>query len=470
MSIGRPIANTQIYILDSAEEPVPIGVSGEIWIGGAGVAIEYHRRPELTAQRFVPDRFSSRSGARLYRTGDVGRWGADGRLYHLGRLDEQVKIRGHRIELGEIEAALREHPAVQACVVVVRASNPGDHRLVGYIATANTASVLVDELRTMLKAKLPAYMIPSTIVSLPSLPLTANGKIDRLALPAPEALAAGAGHASALPVTETQQALAAIWEEILGIKQVGIHADFFDLGGSSLLIIRMINEVRRRLGITLSGGEVLQNPTIDVLARLIEQRPAKKREPRVMQLQTGSHQQPVYFIHAGPDEFRLAQLMGQGHAIFGIEVPWPMAWRHAVVERQASALPDIEELIAPYIEALRAHQHSPSCVLAGHSFAGIIAFEVARKIQNHGGRVAAVILFDTRSKVPSFSEVLFIFDESIERGVQSIVEFACISRAGRLCQNVIDARLAGFAVSHEKGVFRQHAEAWTEAEAAHHHS
>ena len=183
ISIGRPIADTQIYIVDPAGEPVPIGIPGEIWIGGAGVAIGYHRLPELTAQRFVADHFSARSGARLYRTGDLGRWGGDGRLFHLGRLDDQVKLRGYRIELGEIESVLLQHPAVRSCVMVVREDQSGDRRIVAYIVAAKKSAVQIDELRRLLKAKLPHYMIPSAIVSMVSFPLTTSGKIDRSALP-----------------------------------------------------------------------------------------------------------------------------------------------------------------------------------------------------------------------------------------------------------------------------------------------
>jgi thioesterase domain-containing protein len=405
ISIGRPIANTQVYILDPAGEPAPIGIPGEIWIGGAGVAIGYHRRPELTAQRFVPDRFSAQPGARLYRTGDLGRWGSDGRLFHLGRLDDQVKLRGYRIELGEIESVLLQHPAVQSCVVVVRVDQSGDRRLVAYIVATDKSPAQIDELRRLLKARLPHYMMPSAIVPMASFPLTTSGKLDRSALPLPERVAQSGSTASA-PNSHTQEVLVGIWSELLDIKQIGIHDNFFDLGGHSLLLIRLINEVRKTLKFALRVSEVFQNPTIDLLARLIGESHTTRADPRVVLLQEGSQGTPLYFIGAGTDETSLAKLMDQGQAVFGTEVPLPLAWIKAVAESNTAAFPNIEQLIAPHVTALNAHLRSSPCMLAGHSFNGIIAVEVARQINSQGGRVEAVLLFDTWARVPHISDLV----------------------------------------------------------------
>lgn len=406
ISIGRPIANTQVYILDKAGELAPIGVPGEIWIGGAGVAIGYHQRPDLTAQRFVPDHFSGQPGARLYRTGDLGRWGGEGRLFHLGRLDDQVKLRGFRIELGEIESVLLQHPAVQLCAVAVREDQTGDRRLIAYIVAANKSAVLIDELRSLLKAKLPHYMMPSAIVPMVSFPLTSSGKLDRSALPLPEAGIVQSGRTTAAPKTRTEQELAGIWSELLGVKQVGVHDNFFDLGGHSLLIIRLINEVRKALGFPLRVSEVLQNPTIDLLARLVSESHATRGEPRVVRLQKGSQEIPLYIMGAGLDESSLAKLIGQGEAVFGTEVPLPAAWIKAVAEGRTSDFPSLEQLIAPHVAALSAHVRSSPCVLAGHSFSGIIAVEVARQLQRQGGQVEAVLLFDTWARLPSLSDLV----------------------------------------------------------------
>jgi amino acid adenylation domain-containing protein len=248
LSIGRPIANTQIYVVDKSGKPVSVGVAGEIWIGGDGVAIGYHRRPELTAERFVHDRFSDRPGGRLYRTGDLGRWLPDGRLQHLGRIDSQVKIRGFRIELGEIEAALNAHPMVRQSAVVTREARPGDVRIVAYIVVNGGEDLTVSEVRRYLRATLPDYMIPSFVVTLQSLPLTANGKLDRAGLPDVFRSVGKDVALSEPPAPGTEQLLAEIWRDILRVDEVNAGDNFFDLGGHSLLAIRVAVALQRQIG------------------------------------------------------------------------------------------------------------------------------------------------------------------------------------------------------------------------------
>lgn len=245
MSIGAPIANTSIHVLDAHRRPCPLDVAGEIYIGGAGLSLGYHDRPELTAQRFVDDPFDSRAGARLYRTGDRGRWCADGLLEHLGRLDFQVKLRGHRIEPGEIEARLLSHPQVAHTVVVVRKDAADDPRLVAYVVpTADAPDA--NALRAHLRATLPEYMLPSHIQFLASLPLAPNGKLDRAALPAPEAAQTGSGFEP--PRGEIEQTIAAIWQALIGVERVGRHDNFFELGGHSLLAMRAVARIEAATG------------------------------------------------------------------------------------------------------------------------------------------------------------------------------------------------------------------------------
>ncbi|HVG44860.1 MAG TPA: amino acid adenylation domain-containing protein, partial [Longimicrobium sp.] len=240
--IGRPISNTRVYLLDGAGEPVPQGVAGELYVGGTGVARGYFGRPGLTAERFVPDPFSVEPGARLYRTGDLGRRRADGTLEFLGRNDFQVKVRGFRVELGEIEARIAAYPGVREAVVLARENVPGDTRLVAYLVGAD--SVEADALRASLAERLPEHMVPAAYVRLEALPLTPNGKLDRKALPAPEGDAfARRGYEA--PVGETEQALAEIWSELLGVEQAGRWDHFFELGGHSLLAVRVISRVRQ---------------------------------------------------------------------------------------------------------------------------------------------------------------------------------------------------------------------------------
>ena len=262
--IGRPIANARVYILDRAGEPVPVGVSGEIHIGGAGLARGYLNRPELTAERFVPDPFSEEAGNRLYRTGDLGRYLKDGTIEFLGRADSQVKLRGYRIELGEIETALREHGAVEEAAVVMK-----EERLVAYVVPRAGTPVSSTQLRHYLKEKLPEYMLPGAIVPIEALPLNPNGKVDRSALPSLDAGHLKLKSPSAAPKNPIEEILIAIWEEVLGLSEVGVEDDFFELGGHSLLATQIAARIRDRLGLELPLRSFFEKPTILRLASSI---------------------------------------------------------------------------------------------------------------------------------------------------------------------------------------------------------
>jgi amino acid adenylation domain-containing protein len=271
VTIGGPIGNTQAYILDDYLQAVPIGVCGELYIGGIGLARGYAKRPGLTAERFIADPFGS--GGRLYRTGDLARWRADGELEYLGRADHQVKVRGYRIELGEIEAALRGDAGVKDCVVVAREDAPGDKRLVAYVVGEGEATTDANELRARLQRRLPEYMVPSAFFALEALPLTPNGKVDRRALPAPE----GRPEITAFvaPRTPIEEAVAAIWCELLRLDRVGVHDNFFELGGHSLLATRVIARVREVFEVELPLRALFQQPTIAEFAvRISERQPA----------------------------------------------------------------------------------------------------------------------------------------------------------------------------------------------------
>ncbi len=284
--IGRPLANTEAYLLDAFLLPVPLGSSGEVFLGGAGVAAGYLRRPDLTAERFLPDPLGSRPGGRLYRTGDLARHRPDGRLDYIGRADYQVKVRGVRIELGEIEAALRTHPAVAQAVAAVREDTPGDRRLVAYLVPvpgAAESDLAVGALRRHLADRLPETMIPSAFVPLAALPLTQNGKIDRRALPAPEAGRPRLDSDYAAPRTPTEKTLAAVWQEVLGRERIGIHDNFFELGGSSLLLVEIESRLREVFGREIPFVQIFRNPTIHGLAQALEaaeRAPAEPAKPR----------------------------------------------------------------------------------------------------------------------------------------------------------------------------------------------
>ena len=270
--VGRPIANTALYILDHHMQPVPVGTAGDLYIGGKGVARGYWRRPDLTADRFVSDSFGDPDG-RLYRTGDVAAYRSDGNVEFLGRSDEQVKLRGYRIELGEIEALLDGHPAVGKSVVVAREDTPGDQRLVAYVTPTGASAVPLDALREHLRAKLPDFMVPSHFVEMREFPLTPNLKINRKALrppgapPVPVVVPARSAPSESLDGLERQ--LIAIWQEVLGVQRIDVHDDFFDLGGHSLLVIQLHRRVRPLVGRPVAAADLFHYPTVNKLAAFL---------------------------------------------------------------------------------------------------------------------------------------------------------------------------------------------------------
>jgi acyl carrier protein len=268
LSIGRPIANTQIYLLDAQRQPVPLGVAGEIFIGGDGVARGYLNRPELTAERFIADPFSPDPQARLYKTGDLARYLPDGNLEFLGRNDFQVKIRGFRIEPGEIEARLGACEGVREAQVVAREDSPGDKRLVAYLVAREGAAVSAASLRAALSAVLPEYMVPSAYVMLDAFPLTPNGKLDRRALPAPDQSSV-VTQAYEAPQGEIEMAIAEIWQDLLGLEQVGRHDRFFELGGHSLDAVQLHARIRQKYDVTISIRDIFERPSLAEIAELL---------------------------------------------------------------------------------------------------------------------------------------------------------------------------------------------------------
>jgi amino acid adenylation domain-containing protein len=268
--IGRPISNTRVYVLDERLWPVPVGVVGELYTGGDGLGRGYLKRPALTAEKFIPDPFSTDPGARLYRTGDVARYRADGVIEFVGRVDSQVKVRGYRIELEEIKSALGVHPAVRECLVLAREDTPGDKRIVAYLIAAREETPAAAELRHFLREKLPEYMVPSAFVWLEEFPLTANAKVDRAALPAPEHPVGERQNGYTPPRNAVEEALALIWADVLGVEQVGVYDNFFELGGHSLLATQVVTRVRESLRADVSLRQFFESPVIAELAPLIE--------------------------------------------------------------------------------------------------------------------------------------------------------------------------------------------------------
>jgi hypothetical protein len=278
--IGRPIGNTRVYVLDGEMEPVPIGVTGELYVGGDGLARGYLRRPDLTAEKFVPDPFGEEAGGRLYRTGDRVRHLADGNLEFLGRLDHQVKVRGFRIELGEVESVLGAHPGVKEAVAVVREDHPGEKRLVAYVVAEGepgsqpAEGSTVASLRTFLQSRLPEHMVPAAFVILDAIPLTSSGKVDRRSLPAPGASRPELARAFVEPRTPSEQAIAAIWRGVLRLERVGVHDNFFELGGHSLLIVQAHGRLAKCFpDRSVSLVDLFRHPTIAELSAWLDADP-----------------------------------------------------------------------------------------------------------------------------------------------------------------------------------------------------
>ena len=307
--IGRPIANTQVFVLDANLGLAAKGAVGELYIGGTGLARGYLGRPELTAERFVPSPFEP--GERLYRTGDMARWLPDGALECLGRADTQVKVRGFRIELGEVETILGRHDAIGRCVVVVREDEPGDKRLVAYFESASETVPAASDLRTHLRNDLPDYMIPSAFVALDKLPLTPNGKFDRKALPRPDQGRTEVETGYVAPRDSLEVALAGIWSGVLKVPTVGIHDNFFELGGHSLGAVVLLSEIRKLTGKTLPLATLFQASTIAEFADLLRQDGWAPSWSSLVPIQPAGSRRPLFLVHGAEGNVLLYRALTQ---------------------------------------------------------------------------------------------------------------------------------------------------------------
>ncbi|MET0264840.1 MAG: amino acid adenylation domain-containing protein [Duganella sp.] len=396
-NIGWPIDNLQVYLLDRHGQPVPPGVAGEIHIGGVGVARGYLHRPELSGERFIVDPFanpfSAQAGARLYKTGDLGRWLADGRIEYLGRNDFQVKIRGFRIELGEIEAKLAACDGVRDALVLAQDDAHVGKRLVAYLTARSGAALSVAALRTALAAQLPDYMVPAALVVLHALPLNANGKVDRKALPAPAA-DAFASRAYAAPQGRVEQVLAQLWGELLGARQVGRHDNFFELGGHSLLAVQFVSQLREALGIELPLRTLFAHPVLAELAQAIGALGcAQGQLPNLASIRTGGDQRPLFLVHPGEGEIgyarQLAPWLDASLPIYGLAASGLLAG-----ETPARS---VEEMAASYVRQIRTVQPQGPYRLAGWSAGGTIAYEMANQLIGADQQVEFLGLIDTRA-------------------------------------------------------------------------
>jgi amino acid adenylation domain-containing protein len=378
--IGRPLGSARLRLLDAAGQPVPPGARGEIWIGGPQVGRGYLGRPDLTADRFRPDPFSGEDGARLYRTGDLSRWLPDGRIDLLGRADRQVKLRGVRIEIGEIEASLAAHPSVGEAAADLR-DTPGGPVLAAWVTPAGSEAPDRRELRRWLRERLPEAMIPSSFTVLDALPRTVSGKLDRRALPAPERAGDGG---SVPPRDPVELRLAGLFQEVLGIAEAGVQDSFFDLGGHSLAAIRLAAQIRETFGISLPVASLFAAPTVEALARLLREGGEIAASPLVP-LRDAGDREPLFLVHpAGGSVFGYLDLVRRlepGRPVYGLQAlsPGPA---------------DVGEVAERYLAEIRKVNPGRSWHLAGWSFGGLIAFEMARRLRAAGEEVASLALID----------------------------------------------------------------------------
>jgi thioesterase domain-containing protein/acyl carrier protein len=442
--IGRPLVNTQIYLLDRNLQPVPIGVPGELYIGGTGVARGYLNRPELTAERFIPNPFLKDEGGRrkddklrsanetfiphpsslrlrsgqafiLYKTGDLARYLPDGNIEFLGRLDHQVKLRGFRIELEEIEAVLRQHSSVQEAVAIVRedvvregtsgvsSSGRTDKRLVAYVVPDQEQASTAEELRNFLKEKLPDYALPSAIVLMDALPLTSNGKVDRQALPAPDQVSFKRKGTFVAPQDAMERQLIKIWQETLNIRPIGVNDNFFELGGHSLLAVRLFAQMKKVFGKSLPVVTLFQAPTIKQLADILRQEGWSVPPSSLVAIQPAGSKPPFFCVHGMGggvlDYADLAYQLGPDQPFYGLQ--------DRGLNGTHEPFTKIEDMAAQYIIEVQTLQPEGPYYLGGYCYGGTVAFEMARQLQGQDQQVALLAIMDNSPPNSGYYETIW---------------------------------------------------------------
>ena len=431
--IGRPVANSQAYILDQKLNPSPIGIPGELYLSGDGLALGYLNRPELTAEKFISapafllsDRHPTPDTRHphLYRTGDLARYRPDGAIEFLGRRDHQVKIRGYRIELGEIEAVLRQHPAVADAVLCVQ-DETGDKRLLAYVAPKNGLTMETSELREFLRAKLPDYMIPAQFALLDALPLNENGKVDRRALPAPPTNPAVRPEMqSHAPQTALQIQLIHLWERLIGVHPIHPDDNFFDLGGNSLTALRLFAEIKKTFQKDLPMATLLQAPTIAALAAVLRQKDDSMPSRSLVAIQTKGSKPPFFCVHGGGGHvlfyYDMARRLGDDQPFYGLQAQG--------MDGKSPRHTRLEDMAAHYIKEMQTAQPDGPYYLGGVSLGGVIAYEMAQQLQAQGERVALLAMFEglhpdfpqMRSGVPGWARRLFNLYRTVEHHAGSV--------------------------------------------------
>jgi len=388
--IGRPVQNSRVYLLDSSFRPVPLGVAGEIYIGGEGLSRGYLKRPDLTAERFVEDTLNGNRGELLYRTGDRARFLGDGSIEFVGRTDYQVKVRGFRVEPGEIERTLERHPSVKEAVVLAKTDGPSAKRLVAYVLTDYATASLSIDLRRFLKDRLPDYMVPSAFVALEEFPLTRNGKLDREALPEPD-IARDENRATVAPRNEVEMQLVHIWERVLGFRPIGVTDNFFDLGGHSLLAVRLFAEITRAFGTAMPLAAIFKSPTIAELATRVRSEGHADVEGALVPIQPLGAKLPLFFVHAyGGGVFfyrELSDHLGPDQPFYGLQA--------IGLDGRKAPLRRVEDMAARYIREMKTVQPKGPYYVGGRCLGAYIALEIANQLHAAGEKVGMLAVLDS---------------------------------------------------------------------------
>jgi amino acid adenylation domain-containing protein len=399
ITVGRPIANTEIYLLDSQLEPVPVGTPGELYIGGDGVARGYLNRSDLTTEKFIPNPFRKQGcGARMYRTGDLARYQPNGEIECLGRIDNQVKVRGFRIELGEIESVLAEFPGAKQNVVLARDDAPGDKRLIAYIAVGQAKPLATDRLREFLKQRLPDYMVPSRFVFLETLPLTPNGKVDRRALPVPEQVDLTLRSGYVAPRNSMESQLVKIWESVLNMHSVGVKDNFFEQGGHSLLVAKLLRRIEHTFGKKLSMAAIFEAPTVEQQASVLGSSSALRWPSALAPIQSAGSRPPFFCfgLGAGPVFRSLAGRLGPDQPLIGVDPT-------LIEGSQVPAPYGMEEIAACLAKQMRELQPEGPYHLGGICAGGLVAYATATQLLAQAQQVAILALFEPHTSSNSRS-------------------------------------------------------------------
>jgi len=420
ITIGKPIANTEVYILDESLKRQPVGATGEIFIGGAGVAKGYLNRAELTSERFIDDPFLLEKNAKLYRTGDLGRLMPDGEIQCLGRIDHQVKIRGFRIELEEIEYALLKAENVKSAVATILTDGPGDPRLVAYVVPVQPADAESEKARfkQRLSEILPAYMVPDDFVFLSSIPVTPNGKVDRKALPAPESAAEVDKNEYVAPETETEKQLAAIWEKLMGKTKIGIHDNFFSLGGHSLVAVQIMARVAKITGKHLPISILLKYPTIAALALHLNDDNHQEVWNSLVPIRPTGSKTPLYVIHGEG-----LNVMYFNDLVTNMDPDQPVYGLQARGLKGDAPLEVMEEIAAKYIEEILVQNPEGPYLLAGYSFGGYVAVEMRKQLKAIGKEVK-LIIFDTDAEKSEYKSQMYLLPRKVKRHLPRVISVA----------------------------------------------